>query len=187
MLSSFKSKKAVYLIAVILSAAAVTATPAALAQSSSGTGFPQAQNNFFASPRMNRAVDRPMKRYNGSQNYMYQTLELKSPVSAPYLPGIQSGSKYTGGVYYPRLKGRQCYVMRYLAKESAHELTRKFRDSLMQNGWQINEMQTNAKQLTATRKCNGLYLTFCVYPASKPGYKSSFEIKYLSAGAVQVQ
>ena len=131
---------------------------------------------------------RPIRRFTGAQNYMYQTLELKAPVSIANLPdGKSRGAAYTGGVYYPRLKCGQCYVMRYLSKDSATEVMRFYRDQLMQNGWQINDTQTNTKQLTALRKNDGHYLTLCVYPSSKSGYRSSFDLKYLSAGAVQTQ
>lgn len=131
---------------------------------------------------------RPIRRYTGAQNYMYQTLELKAPVSISNLPDAKSrGAEYTGGVYYPKLKCGQCYVMRYKSKDSTTEVMRFFRDQLMQNGWQVNDSQTNTKQLTALRKNDGHYLTLCVYPSSKAGYRSSFDIKYLSAGAVQTQ
>jgi hypothetical protein len=131
---------------------------------------------------------RPMKRFTGGQDYMYQTQVLKDPIQTSALPQYRgNGAKYTTGLYYPNLKGRQCYIMRYLAKESDREIMHSYRDSLVQNGWQVIDTQTNARQLTATRKANGLYLTLFVYPSSKPDFKSSFEIKYLTSGAVQSQ
>lgn len=134
------------------------------------------------------AVERPVKRFTGQQDYMYQTMELKSPVNLPFFPAYRgNGASYTSGLYYPRLKGRQCYVMRFLAKENSFEIMHNYRDSLLQSGWQISAMQTNSKSLTAVKKDSGLYITLSAYPSCKPGFKSSYEIKYLSAGTVHLQ
>lgn len=125
-----------------------------------------------------------IRRFTGEQDFMYQSQELKAPVAASYLPQCGSDSKYIGGLSYPRLKGRQCFVMRYLARETNAVLMQRYKDSLTQNGWVINQSQSNDKQLAALRKDNGLYLTLSVNPCSKQGYHSSFEIKCLSAASV---
>jgi hypothetical protein len=139
-------------------------------------------------PRLNVGADRPLRRFTGAQDFMYQTQELKAPVSLSYLPAYRgNGASYRSGIYYPHLKGRQCYVMRYLAKDSPLALLQNFKESLLQNGWQISELQTNSKGLTASRKSNGLYVTLYVYPSPKPEYRSSFELKYLSCGSIQNQ
>ncbi len=170
--------------AVLLTVAMLSgSSTAVLAQSS--TTMPVAGDGFRAMPQVNCA-ERPVKRFRGQQNYMYQTMALKAPVSLPNLPAYRGqGASYQSGVYYPKLKARQCYLMRYLAKETPAEIMKMYKNSLMQNGWQINEHQTNGKQLTAAKKDSGAYITLCACPSSKPDFKSSFEIKFLSTGSVQ--
>ena len=178
--------------AALLMAAALLISNSTNALAQSAPAANSVQPGFMAGARMGgmqqQQQQRPMRRYTGQQDYMYQTQELKQPVSLPYFPNYRGqGSSFTSGVYYPKLKARQCYLMRFVGKESPYEIMRLYKESLAMSGWQVNEAQTNQKQLTATKKDSGLYLTLCAYPSSKPGFKSSFEIKYLSAGAVQVQ
>jgi hypothetical protein len=127
-----------------------------------------------------------VRRFNGSQKASYKAVDLKDPVSAPFIPAyVGQGAKYNGGVYYPYLKGRQCYVMNYLAKDSARDVIRNYRNSLAQNGWQIDALQSGVNGLTAIRKDNGLCFSLRANQSSVAGFKSSFEIKYLTAGSVQ--
>lgn len=128
---------------------------------------------------------RPFKRYTGSQNSMYETQPLKAAMHIQGVPEYRGkGASFENGLCYPRLKGAQCVISRYQAKDKPQELMDNYRSLLLENGWQINNMQSNSKQLTAAKKKEGLYLTVCVFPSSKPGFKSSFEIKYLATGAI---
>lgn len=158
-------------------------TQSALAQSSPTAQAMMASNGTPAQA----AVLRPVKKFTGAQNYMYETHALKSPASLPQLPEYRGGSKFESGLYYPKLRTGQCYLMRYQGKERAAEIMRSYRESLLQSGWEINVTQTNSKQLTAARKKDGLYCTLCVWKNGKPGFKSSFEIKYLATGSVLTQ
>ncbi len=132
------------------------------------------------------AAMRPIKRFTGAQRYMYSTVTLKEPVSLRDLPQYPGQNKFTGGLNYSQLKTGQCYLMRYVAKESSREVMELYKHALIQAGWKINERQTNAMQMTAA-KGNGLYCTFCVFPSCEAGYKTQFEIKYLYMGALQIQ
>lgn len=154
--------------------------PAAIAQSTAAT-------NSAAQPGATLQTARPLKRFTGAQNYMYSTEALKSPVPAANLPSYQGASKFTGGLNYSRLKTGQCFIMRFVSKEYPHQVMKSYRNTLQQYGWQINEGQTNSKQLTAVIAKEGLYVTFCVFPTYKDGYNTSFEIKYLAIGKVRTE
>ena len=130
-------------------------------------------------------ASRPVKRYTGTQYGMYETQKLQSQVSLQSLPeycGRNGKATFESGFSYPRLKAGQCVVMRFLSKDRTEDVMLYYRGSLQQSGWQVNEMQSNSKQMTATRKQDGLICTFCVFPSFQPGYRSSFEIKYLFTG-----
>jgi hypothetical protein len=175
--------KAAFLVIGILA----SSTQVTLAQSAQTPASPSARAASANCSRVAPRPARPMVRYNGQQNSMYSTQPLSSPISIAGLPTYNGGSTYESGLNYSQLKAGQCYIMRYSAKDRADRVMKSYKDSLTQYGWEINQSQTNAKQLTAAKTKEGLYVTFCVFPSSKPGYASNYEIKYLATGVINTQ
>lgn len=172
-----KSLQASAQVILALSAIITSSAPTAIAQSqASAVSNPSVQSSAKLAP------SRPLRRYTGTQNYMYDTEALKSPVSAANLPNYQGSANFSGGLNYPKLKTGQCFLMRFLSKDRPYQVMKSYRNTLLQYGWQINERQTNSKQLTAVMPKDGLHVTFCVFPCSKDSYNCSFEIKYLATG-----
>lgn len=167
-------------------AAAMFSASVQLAQAQSTGNQIQSGQYLQTQGQASMQAPRPLKRFNGSQNSMYYTERLTAPVSAHGLPEYRGkGAKFESGLNYPKLKTGSCVLMRYFCKDRQDEIMRSYRESLQQQGWQINDSQTNSKQLTASKRKEGIYLTLCVFPSSKQGFQSSFEIKYLMTGALQ--
>lgn len=180
----FFNKASIKSLTLVVGFSIAALTQSAQAQTAVQYGQAQAQPNAAASAQYQyRPV---LKKFNGSQNYMYETQALKSPVQMPNVPEYsgRQPSQFESGLTYPKLRTGQCILQRYLARENNYEVMKSYRNSLIQNGWQINDQQTNCKQMTASKKREGLYCTFCVFPSTKPGFRTSYEIKYLSTGMV---
>lgn len=179
----FKSWQAIKSVTISTSALALLIITGLSASAQTYGSAANGQNAFAG--MSSQAIQ--CRRFNGSQRHSYRAVALKDPVSAPYLPPYYGqGARYIDGVYYPYLKGRQCYVMHYLAKDSNSDLIRNYRESLLKNGWQIDPMQSGLGGLTAIRKENGLCVDIHVKPTSVMEFKSSLEIKYLTNGSVQI-
>lgn len=182
----FISCQAIKSVTISISAIALFISTGLGASAQTYTSAANGQNGFAGYSYVPGSSAFMPRKFNGSQKVSYRAADLKDPVAAPYLPAYSGqGSKYTGGVYYPYLKGRQCYVMHYLAKDSRPVLLHSYKTSLINSGWQIDAMQSGTNRLTAIRKENGLCLSLYANDSSVKGFKSSFEIKYLTNGSIQ--